>query len=66
MSSDPTPSGHPGHQHGDHTDPAGAGLVLGGVAAYTFLTRPTVHEMALAPRLELSRTGSKLSFGGRF
>ena len=44
----------------------GAGIVLGGVAAYTFLTRPTVQEMAFVPSFEVSKTGSKLSFGGRF
>ena len=44
----------------------GAGIVLGGFAAYTFLTRPTVYETALAPRLEVSRTGSRLSLEGRF
>jgi hypothetical protein len=44
----------------------GVGIVLGGFATYTLLTRPTVYETALAPRLEVSRTGSKLSFGGRF
>jgi hypothetical protein len=43
-----------------------AGLVLGGFAVYTFLSRPTVSETALAPRLELSRNGSRLLVEGRF
>jgi hypothetical protein len=43
-----------------------AGLVLGGFAVYSFLSRPTVMETALAPRLELSRDGSRLFVEGRF
>jgi hypothetical protein len=43
-----------------------AGLVLGGFAVYTFVARPTVMDTALAPRLELSRSGSRLFLEGRF
>jgi hypothetical protein len=43
-----------------------AGLVLGGLAVYTYVARPTVMETALSPRLEVSRYGSRLSLEGRF
>jgi hypothetical protein len=43
-----------------------AGLVLGGFAVYTFVTRPTVERAALVPKLELSRRGPTLSVEGRF
>jgi len=43
-----------------------AGIVLGGFAAYTFFTRPTVERTAVVPKLEISTTGSKASLEGRF
>ncbi|HEX6274333.1 MAG TPA: hypothetical protein VFZ53_14930 [Polyangiaceae bacterium] len=43
-----------------------AGLVLGGLAIYTFVSRPTVMEAAVVPKLELTRSGSLLSLKGRF
>jgi hypothetical protein len=45
----------------------GVGLVLGGFAVYTFVTRPTVEERAaLLPKLEISRNSSRLSVEGSF
>ncbi|HEX6767053.1 MAG TPA: hypothetical protein VF103_16265 [Polyangiaceae bacterium] len=44
----------------------GIGLVLGGFAVYTFVTRPTVESTALAPKLEVARKGATLSVEGRF
>ncbi len=43
-----------------------AGIVLGGFAVYTFVTRPTVERAAVVPKLELSRNGPTLSLEGRF
>lgn len=44
-----------------------AGIVLGGFAAYTFVTRPTVEtKTAIGTKLEVSSTSSKLSIQGRF
>jgi hypothetical protein len=43
-----------------------AGVVLGGFAAYTFFTRPTVERTALVPKLEISRAGPRASIEGRF
>jgi hypothetical protein len=42
------------------------GLALGGFAVYTFVSRPTVMETALLPRLEVSRDGSAVSLQGSF
>ena len=42
------------------------GLVLGGFAVYTFVSRPTVMETAIVPQLEVSENGSGLSLGGTF
>jgi hypothetical protein len=43
-----------------------AGLVLGGFAVYTFVTRPTVERATVVPKLELARSGPTLSVEGRF
>ena len=43
-----------------------AGIVLGGFAVYTFVTRPTVERAAVVPRLEFSRGGPAVSVQGRF
>jgi hypothetical protein len=44
-----------------------AGIVLGGFAAYTFVTRPIVEKpTAIRTKLEVSSTSSKLSIQGRF
>jgi hypothetical protein len=44
----------------------GIGVVLGGFAAYTFVTRPTVDRAAVAPKIRVSRGGATLSVEGRF
>jgi hypothetical protein len=46
-----------------------AGIVLGGFAVYTFVTRPTVETIdgaAFTPKLEVSRGGGTLSVEGHF
>lgn len=43
-----------------------AGIVLGGFAVYTFVTRPTVAPQAFTPRLGISRGGPRVSIEGRF
>jgi hypothetical protein len=43
------------------------GIVLGGFAVYTFVTRPIVEQhTAITPRLDVSASSSKLSIEGRF
>jgi hypothetical protein len=44
----------------------GVGLVLGGFAVYTFVTRPTVESTALVPKLGIARNGATVSVEGRF
>ena len=43
-----------------------AGIVLGGFAAYTFFTRPTVERTAFVPKIEISTAGPRASIEGRF
>src|SRR5688572_9713807 len=43
-----------------------AGVILGGFAVYTFVTRPTVEHAAVVPKLEVSRSGPTLGVEGRF
>lgn len=48
---------------------AGVGVVLGGLAVFTFVTRPTVYEATapgVAPALRASGKGASLSLEGRF
>jgi hypothetical protein len=47
---------------------AGVGLVLGGLAVYTFATRPVVYDRSsqIAPSISLGRNAAELSLGGRF
>jgi len=46
---------------------AGAGIILGGLAIYTFVKRPVVYEeAAFVPALELGRDRLRFSLEGRF
>jgi hypothetical protein len=45
---------------------AAGSLILGGFAIYTYVTRPTVLETALVPKLQITRNGTGVALAGRF
>ena len=43
-----------------------AGIVLGGFAVYTFVTRPTVESRAFTPRFGITHSGPRFFLEGQF